>query len=67
MIHREIDENRTREEKISSLNQFLTGHPNLEIQDFYKWLYFGEFGEIAIQEFFTEKKTLLPCILCWKV
>ncbi|EQA36370.1 hypothetical protein LEP1GSC047_2771 [Leptospira inadai serovar Lyme str. 10] len=56
MIHREIDENRTREEKISSLNQFLTGHPNLEIQDFYKWLYFGEFGEIAIQEFFTEKK-----------
>ncbi|TGK17200.1 hypothetical protein EHO61_12320 [Leptospira fluminis] len=56
MIHKEIDENRTREEKILSLNRFLEGHPELEIQDFYKWLYFGEFGEIVLQEFFGEKK-----------
>ncbi|GBF38064.1 hypothetical protein [Leptospira johnsonii] len=56
MIHKEIDENRTREEKIESLNRFLRAHPLAEIQDLYKWLYYGEFGEIAIQEFYTEKK-----------
>ncbi|PJZ70350.1 hypothetical protein CH373_11870 [Leptospira perolatii] len=56
MIQKEIDENRTREEKIRSLDEFLTWHPKLEIQDFYKWLYFGEFGEIAVQEFYSERK-----------
>ncbi|TGK00896.1 hypothetical protein EHO59_13320 [Leptospira semungkisensis] len=57
MIHKEIDENRTREEKISSLNRFIELHPLVEIQDLYKWLYYGEFGEIVIQEFYSEKKT----------
>ncbi|TGK05296.1 hypothetical protein EHO57_01020 [Leptospira langatensis] len=57
MIHKEIDDNRTREEKISSLNRFIELHPLVEIQDLYKWLYYGEFGEIVIQEFYSEKKT----------
>ncbi|EPG68249.1 hypothetical protein [Leptospira wolffii] len=56
MIHKEIDENRTREEKIASLDRFLAAHPLVEIQDLYKWLYYGEFGEITVQEFYTERK-----------
>ncbi len=56
MIHREIDDNRTREEKIGNLNRFIEAHPIVEIQDLYKWLYYGEFGEVAVQEFYTERK-----------
>ncbi|MCG6193978.1 hypothetical protein LFX25_12060 [Leptospira sp. FAT2] len=60
MIQREIDDNKTREEKIEFLDRFLIYHPVFEIADLYKWLYYGEFGEIEKQEFYTEQTEIVP-------
>lgn len=34
----------TNKEKLFLLTKFVEDHPEAEIQDFYKWLYYGEFG-----------------------
>ncbi|XDD55510.1 hypothetical protein AB3N62_06810 [Leptospira sp. WS4.C2] len=34
----------TQKEKLFLLTKFVEDHPEAEIQDFYKWLYYGEFG-----------------------
>lgn len=60
MIQREIDDNKTREEKIAFLDQFIQYHPVFEIPDLYKWLYYGEFGEIEKQEFYTDHTEEVP-------
>lgn len=33
-----------QKEKLFILTKFVEDHPEAEIQDFYKWLYYGEFG-----------------------
>lgn len=60
MIQREIDDNKTREEKIKFLEQYLQYHPVFEIVDLYKWLYYGEFGEVEKQEFYSEQIEVVP-------
>jgi hypothetical protein len=35
----------SRTEKIFLASRFLENHPEMEVQDLYKWLYYGEFGE----------------------
>ncbi|TGL68551.1 hypothetical protein [Leptospira kmetyi] len=60
MIQREIDDNKTREEKIEFLEQYLNYHPVFEIADLYKWLYYGEFGEIEKQEFYSDHTEIVP-------
>jgi hypothetical protein len=40
----------THKEKLFLITKFTEEHPEAEIQDFYKWLYFGEFG---IEEYNT--------------
>jgi len=46
----ERDSSLSHKEKLFLINSFAEEHPEAEIQDFYKWLYFGEFG---IEEFNT--------------
>ncbi|EKQ90381.1 hypothetical protein LEP1GSC101_2110 [Leptospira borgpetersenii str. UI 09149] len=60
MIQREIDDNKTREEKIKFLEQYLQDHPVFEVVDLYKWLYYGEFGEVEKQEFYSEEIEVVP-------
>ncbi|ALE38667.1 hypothetical protein KQY10_12340 [Leptospira interrogans] len=60
MIQREIDDNKTREEKIGFLEQYLEYHPVFEIADLYKWLYYGEFGEVEKQEFYSDRTEVVP-------
>ncbi|EMO54877.1 hypothetical protein [Leptospira noguchii] len=60
MIQREIDDNKTKEEKIGFLEQYLEYHPVFEIADLYKWLYYGEFGEAEKQEFYSDRTEVVP-------
>lgn len=60
MIQREIDDNKTREEKIKFLEQYLQYHPVFEVVDLYKWLYYGEFGEVEKQEFYSDQVEVVP-------
>ncbi|EMJ96289.1 hypothetical protein [Leptospira alstonii] len=60
MIQREIDDNKTRREKLEVLEQFLQDHPVFEIADLYKWLYSGEFGEVEKQEFYSDQAEVVP-------
>ena len=32
------------EQRVFALNKFIEAHPYFELQDLYKWLYYGEFG-----------------------
>lgn len=46
----------THQEKLFLITEFLELHPEAEIQDIYKWLYFGEFGEAERNAFFSSQK-----------
>jgi hypothetical protein len=46
----------SHKEKLSLITRFTEQHPEAEIQDFYKWLYFGEFGVEEYNTLLTGKK-----------
>lgn len=46
----------SNEEKLYMVSQFLDEYPKLEIQDLYKWLYYGEFGYEEGNTFLKAKK-----------
>jgi hypothetical protein len=47
-----------RTEKIYLVSKFLDQNPNIEIQDLYKWLYYGEFGYEEQNAFLRAKKNI---------
>ncbi len=46
----------SHQEKLFLITEFLELHPEAEIQDIYKWLYFGEFGEAERNAFYSSTK-----------
>lgn len=48
----------TYKEKLFLTTSFAEEHPEAEIQDFYKWLYFGEFGIEEFNNLMSAKKQM---------
>ncbi|WP_411822294.1 hypothetical protein [Leptospira sp. 'Mane'] len=48
----------SHKEKLFLINKFVEEHPEAEIQDFYKWLYFGEFGVEEYNTLLAGKKQI---------
>jgi len=45
-------------EKVYLITRFMNRYPSLEIQDLYKWLYYGEFGYEEMNTFLTARKNI---------
>ncbi|GBF49506.1 hypothetical protein LPTSP4_10200 [Leptospira ryugenii] len=48
----------SQKEKLFLITKFTEEHPEASIQDYYKWLYFGEFGEEEFNTLLTGKKQI---------
>ncbi|MDF3821071.1 hypothetical protein P3G55_14255 [Leptospira sp. 96542] len=48
----------SQKEKLFILTKFVEDHPEAEIQDFYKWLYYGEFGVEESSALISGKKSV---------
>ncbi|MCG9874595.1 MAG: hypothetical protein MH321_07405 [Leptospiraceae bacterium] len=50
----------SKQEKVFLTANFLDRHPEIEIQDLYKWLYYGEFGYEEQNTFLKASKKIPP-------
>ena len=48
----------SQKEKLFLITKFTEEHPEADIQDFYKWLYFGEFGVEEFNNLLAAKKQI---------